>query len=380
MFKNTIKTVLATYLVFFMNSNAIAETDIELSVVCDDWDKNAAIYINGEFTAICSAKLLVEQGDVNLIVVKPVDETHEQVFVKNIVLFEQQSKQIDVVFPDPQLTAHAYYQQQGEQLDNSSSDKEIAQTQSNERADAVDDDRFYNPNSDDSIEIGSDTTKVAYWLQHAKQSQHEKLALEEEKRQYANTLIAQARAGYIKPMRTLVNLYSTGEGVEKNSELANYWQQKFDTEVAKIALVKANNGDIAAMEEMADYYAKGQGVEQNTSEAERWSGKASSAKQAIAVQKKIDEIEFFQMTKGSVDVAGDSASDMVSSGEGGVLMSSIPVPITTSAGIMMDVTSAPTKATELNRLQDEISTRPSTHAKPDAMISKAVNNKVNSEK
>lgn len=364
MYKNTLKIIFTTYLTLFMINNAMANTEVELNVVCDDAINYAEIYVNGEYSAMCSAKIVVAQGEINLIVVKPVDNDHEQVFVKNLFLYKNDVINLHVVFPAPQLTFTAYRQNQ---------------TQNTEQDGAEDDARFYHPEPD--IGSGFDINgHVAHWLQQAKQSEKEKLELAAEKRQYVQVLIAQARAGYLKPMRTLAELYRTGDGVDKNSELAAYWQQKVDTEVADHTLIKAKNGDLAAIEKMSQFYAKGTGVEQSDSEAQRWADEALLIKNSIAAQKKIDDIEYFQMTKGSLGVAGDAGTEMINSGEGGLLMSSISVPITTSAGLMMDMTSAPTKATQLNKLEEQISTRPSTHAKPDAMITKAAKQKSSVDK
>ena len=379
--KSTItKVTLLIALILSFSSQASIEGSgkVLLEVVCEEKDKNAKIYINGNFSAFCPTSLEVEQGDVNLIVVNPVDDAHEQVFVKSFYLYKAR-KHVKVTFPAPQLTAKYYNQQLQMQLNNTD-DGETVSTVNSEQIEAIDNERFY-PSGEETSDADSNANKIAHWQIQAKNKEKNALEVEAEKRKYAELNIERARTGDLAAMTILTELYTDGVGVDKNPELVAYWHEKLDVETAKKTLVAAKKGDLLAMEKMSELYRQGKGIEQNDDEAELWAKYAIAEKKAIVAQKKIDEIEYFQMTKGSVELAVDANDNMVSSnGSEGLLMSSTSAPITTSVGVMMDITSAPTKATQLNKLQDEISTRPSTHAKPSSMMSKAAKNKEENEK
>lgn len=302
-----------------MSTAVIANADSFLRIKCDDKDIGAEVFLNEKFMGNCPVDIPAQEGIVELRARKIVDDDHEQLFKKQIRVVEGVPQRIELMMSAPQLTAEAI---------------------------------------------------------------HKKEASE------ANAQLSAAEAGNIASMKKIADYYDAGMGVAKDSSRAAAWRDKAEAATAQSQLGAANAGDIQAMENIAARYDIGRGVNKDSVQAKIWREKADVAKrekialenarkekeaaaerEKIALenarkkQARIDNVSFFQSTKTLLDPK-----------EGTRVFGSsyyTSLPLSTFYGLLFDLTSAPSRTTEIHQLKNEAALRPSTWGKPDSMIARA---------
>ena len=180
-----------------------------------------------------------------------------------------------------------------------------------------------------------------------------------------------AESGDIEAMKQVAESFDNGIGVKQNSAQAMSWRVKAEEaerlrqkEISEAFLREANQGNVFAMKEIADRYEKGIGVAKNDPEAQAWLNKAyereveSAAAEKKRIKKqKLDKIDFFEIT--------NTAHEKFSA----PILTTL-FPIIYAEALLFDLTSAPSRTTELNEIQNEAALHPSTWGKPDSMIAK----------
>lgn len=185
-----------------------------------------------------------------------------------------------------------------------------------------------------------------------------------------------AESGDIRSIDAMINRYSSGAGVNKNDKKATYWRSALLAAQVKAEHEAAQAGNMDAMRSLSRRYAEGDGVEKNQERAMAWAEKLKGAEaeasrlaherevrmaneaRDAALQRKIDEINFFPMTSAFPPVED-------------------PVQATTAAPTLLvpividSVSSAPVSSTRKSMLRRQMTSRPTAWAKPDSMVGKA---------
>ncbi|NTV51022.1 MAG: hypothetical protein HGB32_07950 [Geobacteraceae bacterium] len=279
---------------------------------CDEEDSGTEIYIDGKFAGECPADVPVNAGTVQLRARKAVQDGYERIFTKQLRVVDGVAQRVEIVLSAPQMTSETRLK------------KETAE---------------------------------------------------------ADKLVAAAEAGDVEAMKKLAQRYAAGSGVKKDPAKAQSWHNRAEAATAQKQLRAANSGDIKAMLDMAARYDAGQGVSKDHSMAQVWRERAETksrenktqeeaakrAKElqakAQAKQNKIDQFSFFGNTSKFVNGAGVDNNNITS-----ILLTGVPI---MTLGFATDLISAPTRTTEINKLKNEATVRPSTWGKPDSMIARA---------
>jgi len=285
-----------------------AYADSLVRVQCEEEDTGTEVYLNGKFVGECPVDAPVNEGTVLLRARKAVNGDYEKIFEKKLRVVEGVSQRVELVMSAPQLTADAKFR------------KEAAE---------------------------------------------------------AGVQLRTAEAGDIDAMKKMARRYDAGIGVKKDRAQAESWRDKAEATAAQRELNAARSGAIDAMLNMAARYSTGLGVVKDPSQAEAWREKAADAQRekierdnaSLAVQKaqekqaKIDRVSFFEFTKKTFDFKEGFAVF------GPFYLTLMPT--ATAELPLFDLTSAPSKTTELNKLKNEAALLPSSWGKPDSMIARA---------
>ena len=243
-----------------------------LRVACKGKDIGAEVSINGQFKGECPLDAQVRAGTVKLRLVKKVDALREQVFEQDIRIGSGVLKQIDVVLPEPRLTAQA---QRSEGARLASEAAEAAKREQARQAELLEAQRR------ESERVAAEAAEAA------KREQTRLAGLTEEQRR-DEALLAQQRqaaaAGNPSAMALLGARYETGQGVAQSDEQAVNWYRK-----------SAEAGDAAGMAGLGAMYYYGTGLPsmmpkyygtkepENEAQARIWWSKAAEAGNSRAI-------------------------------------------------------------------------------------------------
>jgi len=304
------KVFLISGLLVFMASLPVY-ADSLLRVQCEDEDAGAEIFLNGKFVGECPMDASVKEGTVQMRARKMVDADHEKVFEKKLRVVEGVSQRVELVMSASQLTAEA---------------------------------------------------------------RQRKAAAE------VAAVLRAADAGDIDAMQKMAERYDAGIGVKKDPAQAAIWRDLAESATAQAELRAANAGDIEAMKNIERRYDTGLGVVKDHSQAQVWREKITVAEHEKTVQEnasKAQEMARIKQAQNKAKIDRFSFTpqiDEVSRKQGrenNPIVYLTSGPISLAVATIGDLLSLPTNTTELNKLKNEASLRPSTWGKPDSMIAKA---------
>ncbi len=385
-FKIIIFTVQAFLLVAF--SSALS-AEVLVSVKCTNATGEALVYINGENQGACPIDKFIPAGDITLKVVQRVDADHERLFQKSFYAAEDDVKRFKVRLSGSQLTATAKKRQLAERKKFEKNQANTALSQANEgNIQAMETVAQYYRQG---VGIEQNQEKASFWQNKAKATREENAAMR---------TLSQAKSGDIEAMAKMASLYTDGNGVKKDSQQALFWKNKktaalqaikdkaiadqhtIDQAHAAAVLSLAEMGDITAMKEMSELFDTGKGVELNNATARDWRHKALQTERRAEekeyrdneladLEKELDELSYF----GSTLFLGGFAFDLLKNENREPLMFSVGLtmgPFMTIAGIVGDLTSAPTRTSDKGRLEEEIEALTANWGAPNSMVAKAL--------
>jgi hypothetical protein len=309
------KTMVASkaILILLLSASFSAHSDSFLRIKCDENDSGSEVFINERLVGNCPVDAPAPEGIVTLRA-KKVEGDYERLYEKQLQVIEGVPQRIEIKLSAPQLTFVA------------------------------------------------------------------KKRLEREE---AAKQLSAAENGNIDAMKQIANYYEEGFGIEKSHAKALHWLAKVDQTVAQNLIQSANNGNIQAMESLIVLYENGKGVKKDASQAQSWREKANLAKEAEQKQREEQRIADLAQEKARLKREKlnkvsylENLNDSFQMGKkweqnNGPLSSTTTVPFTTIVGTLLDLMSTPTKATQIQAIENEAMLRPSTWGKPDSMIAKA---------
>lgn len=296
-----------------LSASFAACADSFLRIKCEDNNLGAEIFLNGKLVGECPVDAPAQEGTVELLARKMVDQDHEQIFTKQIKVIEGVPQRIEIFLQPPQLTSEAIRR------------REIAeaksQLQSAEAGNAVAMKKvagYY----EIGFGVAKDVDKAVSWRNRAEEA-------------IAQSLMLPARDGDVSAMLELANRYDSGKGVKKDLPQARMWREKAET----------TKRAILAKKEAADLERKAQ---------EKAQDKA----------RRIDEVSYFSVTKYMIeDIKKVPNEDARSTS---VMLWTTELPIF----LLLDAISAPYRTTQIQQIENEASLRPSIWGKPNSMIAR----------
>ena len=330
---------LACLLLIFTPVSAVA--DSFLRIKCYDKDLGAEVFINGKLVGNCPVDAPSPAGIVQLRARKIVNKDYEQLFEKQLHVFDGIPQKIEITLSAAQLTADAIHKNAVNEANVQLRAAEAGDTGAMKKLA-----EYY----DSGIGVEKNSLKAQGW--------RKKIEITE-----ANKQRQAAEAGDRFAMVKIATYYETGTGVDKDPSKAKFWKDKAENANAQAELAAANSGSIPAMQSISERYAAGRGINKDSSLASEWHNKAEAAKleqssqeRAKIKQAKIDQVDFLWATH---TVLNDKGANP--------LCSTTALP----SFLLYDLTTAPTRTSELYAIKNEAALRPSTWGKPDSMIAQA---------
>lgn len=200
------------------------------------------------------------------------------------------------------------------------------------------------------------------------------------KRPNIDAQLKAAEAGDVAAMRIMADYYERGYRVKKSAANAQHWRQKIEQAELAALRSKAEGDDMSAIKQLIAYYEAKPDVPAHAREAVRWrehlvaleTQQTQAAKEADK-ERRIAELEKDKMF--ATNIFASIFFDGKSQDEGDVssaittVMVSLPILL---VSIATDTISTTLNNMEIEKIRNEASVRPSSWAKPDSMIARAI--------
>lgn len=180
------------------------------------------------------------------------------------------------------------------------------------------------------------------------------------------------RTGSVSGFETYLQQFPQGHHAKLAQDKIQQLQKEEDEAAMLYQLRLANSGNIDAMQKVADLYDQGKGVTQDSALAKEWRDKAEkTAREQNAIAKaankaiRISKISYLEHTKDAFD------SKTYFNNNPSSTITTVLSPVITVEALLSDASSAPSKTTDIKKIEGEALLRPSTWGKPDSMIAKA---------
>ncbi len=204
------------------------------------------------------------------------------------------------------------------------------------------------------------------------------LTAEARKRNEVAEVAAQLRAaeaGNTLAMKKMADYYEAGTGVARDLSKARFWRERAEVATAQEQLSAAGNGDIEAMQAMANRFETGLGVGKDPAQAYAWRQKAEIATREKQARDEIIARETAERQKARLRqqrLDDNSFTFFIEKGfKNEDKLPSTSVPTSLLYATSFDLTSAPTRTTEVVKIHNEAALRPSTWGKPNSMMARA---------
>lgn len=293
---------------------AVASAEAILRLACFDANEGAMITVNGVRKGECPLDLALPAGTLVIRARKQPDAQHEQLWEKTLELADGAVKRVEIVLSAPQLTAEARGAQERQAQEKAAADF---------RADL-------------QAAQGGDEAAIGRVITH----------------------------------------YDAIKGVRE----ATYWRGRLEAAHTARAMTAANAGAPDAMDDLASRYEQGLGIEKDAAKAAEWRSKAAAARQHQQAEQKRkmlikerDSISFVGCTKSVIEQANDIAAGKRNDISTPVTMSTLGylyIPV----WLALDATSAPTRITDLMKVNKELeglALRPAAWGNPDSLLAQA---------
>lgn len=309
---------------------------------CDDDADGAFVFVNDQPRGQCPADVSVPPGNVRLRVVKPVGATQERVWEKTVAITDGTATRQEVLLSAPRLTAAAA-QAAAKAVQDAAARGDIR---------AMDDLAGRHERGDG---VARDAALAAQWRQRAEAAR-------------AAQTEARANAGDSAAMLEMASRHDEGKGVVRDPAAAAAWRAKVEAQKAQKVLADAQRGDVAAMKDMANRFANGQGVPADAAMAERWRKQAADTERRKAnADRRAELLKKKQETKISVFVS-DFPGWITKNGDANSSTMTLGFLYSPLFTVLELVTTAPSKSTDLYRINKELDSLPAAFGKPDSMM------------
>lgn len=319
-----------------------AWADSVIRLRCDDDADGALVYVNEQPRGQCPADVTVPPGTVRLRVVKPVGSSQERVWEKSVLVSDGTATRQEVVLSAPRLTAAAA-QAAAKAVQDAAARGDIR---------AMDELASRHDRGDG---VAQDAALAAQWRARAEAAR-------------AAQTEAKANAGDAAAMLEMASRHDEGKGVPRDAAAAAGWRAKVEAQKAQKVLADAQRGDVAAMKDLASRFDKGLGVPVDAAQAARWRREAADSERRKAnADRRAELLKKKQDTKISV---------FVSDWPGWITKDKDVNSTTMTLGFLYSplftvlelVTTAPSKSTDLYRINKELDSLPAAFGKPDSMM------------
>ena len=338
-----------------LSSSSLYAADSAIRIKCKNAGPETKIYINNEYKGTCpGVDAFLDAGKIDIRAHK-VDGDYEQLFNRQIELIKGVPQRISVVLGKSQLTREATERRAEEERKRKAEEElrlrgvvemDLKAARNGDLRAMEKMVQYYTKGEG----VAKNTKKAAYWQSKVTEIQFQKE-------------LKAAKAGDKKSIKLLVQRYETGNGVKQSQKEADFWENELERIEAQKELKQARSGDIMAMNAMVSRYALGKGVEKDAEQSRYWKEQADNkkaekekARRKAVAQSKMDKINYAYFT-----------TDLFKDKKVGSFQSTSMLP----TAIVMDIISTPFNITEHISLSTDLAAHPSAWAKPDSMVAKA---------
>lgn len=351
----------------FVTVGAHAES-AALRISCSGDNEGAVIYLNGKKKGECPDDFFVESGNINIRAVKVIDDDYERIFADDIYI--EDIKRVRVTLSEPRLNVKALERQRLATIQKNKKMASVALNKSKEGdVEAMNTLAGYYASGHG---VEKSQTQSDYWKNKATETQQYNFAMQ---------TIREAEKGDLKAVDKIINMYTTGDGIEADLEKAQQWENKKielinvrDEYVAKNILIQAESGDLESMKTAASLYKTGKGVEQSEERSKAWEDSYNEAVNEQRLKEQKDaEIQQMKVELNNMDYfpAFHLFQDVMQQGDGILAVFAITILPTATVSTVIDVITAPYRTTQQTMLENEIEAHAAVWGSPNSMVAKA---------